>query len=135
MHTTFFKFVFVFCFSVLTSQALLCQTQSDMNDDAAAEYTAAQAEMNKVYQQIQKAYQDDPLFLEKLKLSQDLWLKFRDAELAMKFPAEEKYEYYGSVYGMCASYCLLELTQSRTLKLREWLEPVKDDACAGSRKY
>jgi uncharacterized protein YecT (DUF1311 family) len=121
---------------VFSVQFSLGQTQSEMNDEAEAEYTKSHAAMNKVYQQILQDYQDDVAFITKLKASQNLWLKFRDAESDMKFSAEDAYEYYGSVYPMCRYYYLADLTDQRTKKLREWLvSPISEEACPGSVKF
>ena len=53
----------------------------------------------------------------------------------MKFPAENKQLEYGSVYPMCYSLFLKEMTEERTKKLRVWLTGIKEgDICSGSVK-
>jgi uncharacterized protein YecT (DUF1311 family) len=127
------KHTFILLFLMLLTQLSFGQTQAEMNAGAQAEYTKAESEMNRVYAKILAEYKDDITFIEKLKISQDLWLKFRDAELEMKFPAEDKYEYYGSMYPMCAAYYLKTLTETRTKTLQGWVTPIgSDDACSGS---
>ena len=127
------KWLRVLLILVVSVQCSFGQTQSEMNSEAEAEYAKAQTEMNRVYQQILKDYGDDDVFISKLKTSQNLWVQFRDAEFNMKFPVEDTYEYYGSMYPMCSAYYLTSLTNERTKKLREWIEnPKSDDGCSGS---
>jgi uncharacterized protein YecT (DUF1311 family) len=129
----FMKWLQALLILVVSVQCSIGQTQSEMNAGAQAEYAKAESEMNRVYSKILTEYKDDITFIEKLKISQDLWLKFRDAELEMKFPAEDKYEYYGSVYPMCAAYYLKALSETRIKTLQGWLTPISsDDACSGS---
>lgn len=98
-------------------------------------YKTADKELNNVYRQILKKYKKAPQFLAKLKVSQRLWIKFRDAELEMRFPAENKKQTYGSVYVNCAENFLKEMTIQRTNTLKKRLEEVDEfDVCNGSRK-
>lgn len=111
-----------------------CQSQAEMNNEAAAAYKKADAELNKVYQQIMEAYADDPTFLDALRTSQRNWIAFRDSELKMKYPDREP-GWYGSIHPMCVSSYLALLTKERTAKLRTWLTGIEEgDACAGSVK-
>ena len=53
----------------------------------------------------------------------------------MKFPAENKQAEYGSVYSMCASEFLKELTEERIEKLQVWLKGIEEEEiCSGSVK-
>lgn len=111
-----------------------CQTQAEMNKEAATDYRKADAELNKVYQQIMEEYADDPTFLAALRTSQRNWITFRDSELKMKYPEREP-GWYGSIQPMCVSYYLAELTNERTTKLRTWLIGTEEgDACVGTVK-
>jgi len=112
------------------------QTQMEMNQVINEKYLKADKELNRVYNQILIDYQDETNFLEKLKSSQRLWIKFRDAELEMKFPEPSKRLYYGSMYAMCESGYLEQLTKERTKKLKEWLQPFTEgEGCVGSIKF
>lgn len=112
------------------------QTQMEMNQTESDKYKKADKELNQVYQQILIDYKSDSIFIEKLKISQRLWIKFRDAELEMKFPEPDKRLYYGSMYPMCAAGYLTELTEQRTERLKKWLEPTSDgEGCNGSIMY
>ena len=105
-----------------------------MNQEASETYKKADAELNKVYQQIKKEFANDPVFLDALRTSQRNWITFRDSELKLKYPNREP-GWYGSVQPMCESYYLAELTNERTAKLKTWLIGIEEgDVCAGSVK-
>jgi uncharacterized protein YecT (DUF1311 family) len=109
------------------------QSQGDLDDEAAAQFKAADREMNRVYEAILKKYAKDTVFIAKLKNAQRAWLAFRDAELAANYPDPEPQFAYGSVYPMCASYLVAELTRERTKQLKAWLHGTQEgDVCAGS---
>lgn len=109
------------------------QTQFEMNQEEREKYLIADKELNDVYKQILTDYKNDSTFIEKLKVSQRLWIKFRDAELDMKFPVADKLMEYGSMYPMCASGYLTKLTNQRIETLKEWLEPFPEgEGCSGS---
>lgn len=115
-----------------SAPALLAQSQLEMNQAAGNEFAAADKKLNSVYQQILRKYAKNPLFLKYLKTAQRLWVQFRDAQLAMKFPDREP-GFYGSVLPMCKSNYLAELTVDRTKQLEEWLKPrTEGDVCSGS---
>ena len=102
----------IFTTSILTlflAGTAYCQTQAEMNKQAADDYKKTDAELNKVYQQIIEEYSDDPTFLDALRTSQRNWITFRDSELKMKYPDREP-GWYGSIQPMCVSYYMAELT-------------------------
>nr|WP_241461398.1 lysozyme inhibitor LprI family protein [Aquimarina macrocephali] len=106
-----------------------------MNKDANNEYQKADIELNEVYQNILTEYKSDTIFIDRLKKTQRIWISYRDAELEMKFPVKNKQTEYGSVYPMCVSYFLKELTEERIEKLKVWLIGVEEgDVCSGSVK-
>lgn len=111
-------------------------TQLDLNQDADSAFKAADAELNRVYQEIRRRYRDQPRFLDKLKLAQRAWLKFRDAELDALYPPTadgDPYIAYGSMYPMCYASAMERLTKERTAQLRRWLDGVEEgDTCTGS---
>jgi len=110
-------------------------TQGAMNDCAALELKKADAELNRVYREIQGRYKDDPTFLKQLRAAQLAWLKFRDAQHEMKFPPRPERNYYGSVFPMCSMLYLRDLTNDRIATLKEWLAGSPDgDVCGGSVK-
>ncbi|MFM1744087.1 MAG: hypothetical protein RLZZ630_24 [Bacteroidota bacterium] len=127
------SFVLILFLSLSTlTIGLQAQTQYEMNQQAANDEKAADAELNRVYKQILTDYAEDTLFIKNLKASQRIWINFRDAEVKMKFPEREE-GYYGSMHPMCISDYRAGLIRQRTAKLKEWLQPVEDgDGCEGS---
>lgn len=124
---------------LLTSFALMLslgyvfsQTQAEMNRSAHEKYKQADLELNSVYQQILTDYKEDTVFIEALRQSQRVWIKFRDTELNMKYP-EREYGWYGTIHPWCVSNYKTELTTYRVSTLQKWLirEP-EGDACTGS---
>tara|TARA_R110001632_G_scaffold221815_1_gene352579 strand:+ start:9543 stop:9869 length:327 start_codon:yes stop_codon:yes gene_type:complete len=106
-----------------------------MNKEANKEYQKADIELNNVYQKILTEYKSDSIFIDRLRKTQRIWISYRDAELEMKFPAEYKQAEYGSVYPMCISYFIKELTEERIEKLKIWLAGIEEgDICSGSVK-
>ena len=104
--------------------------QSALNKCAGEEYQMAESEMHKVYAAIQKQYQDDPKFLEKLELSQQAWIRFRDAEVDARYAYQDEPGYYGSVLPMCLNGLLSEFTRTRIQQLQKWLqEPEEGEVC------
>jgi uncharacterized protein YecT (DUF1311 family) len=108
------------------------QSQTEMNMDAGKKYEKADAELNRVYQRIMRDYAGDKVFIQKMKLTQRAWIAFRDAHVDLISHNSE--ESMGSATPMCQSMILEELTRDRIKSLREWVDGVDADACAGSRK-
>ena len=122
----------IFLAVVFFSAVGLAQTQSEMNQDAGKAYKVADKKLNDVYQKIIKLYSKNTLFLKNLKIAQKLWVQFRDAQLAMRYP-ERGQGYYGSILPMCQAIYLTELTNKRVKELEEWLgNPAEDEGCAGT---
>jgi uncharacterized protein YecT (DUF1311 family) len=90
-------------------------TQFDMNECAGREYKKADAELNKVYQQLLRS--SEPEEQPKLKAAQLAWLKFRDAQCDY----ESALNVGGTMYPMVVDYCLADVTQARTKQLRDSL--------------
>ena len=105
-----------------------------MNEEAFATYKKADKELNSVYKKILVEYKSDTAFIRNLKISQRIWVTFRDAELNMKYPDREP-GYYGSVLPLCMANFLEQLTLDRIKTLKVWLLGVQDgDVCSGSVK-
>ncbi|HWQ31452.1 MAG TPA: lysozyme inhibitor LprI family protein [Blastocatellia bacterium] len=118
---------------ILLTTAAASRPQTDLMANACRQYREADAEMNRVYQQILKAYGKDTLFIGKLKLAQRAWLRFRAAHLDALYPQSDKRSAYGSFNGDCQCLARAELTLKRTDELRRWLKGTEEgDVCAGS---
>lgn len=104
-----------------------------MTGDACAAYKKADAELNKVYQQILQKRAKETAFINALKATQRAWIAFRDAELKAVYPDPDPAA-YGSAKPMCDCSVLEGLTQQRTQELRKrWIEGTQEgDVCAGS---
>ena len=127
---------YILCFLTFAFfQITFGQSQSEMNQEAFAHYKEKDAELNLVYSKILKEYGNEKDFIIHLKKAQNIWIQFRDAEMAMRFPKEDKGLHYGSVYPMCRSYILAEMTEQRTNKLKVWLEGIEEgEVCLGTIK-
>lgn len=108
----------------------IVQTQRDLNSSAGKNSANAERDLNVTYQDVLKKYADNPAFIESLRMAQRAWLKFRDAQLEMRFPPSgEK----GSVAPMCYASYKAELTLARTRQLKAWLDGIEEgEVCAGS---
>ncbi|WP_395075763.1 lysozyme inhibitor LprI family protein [Flavobacterium sp.] len=108
------------------------QTQYDMNQEENDKFKLADKELNSTYQKILKEYKTYTAFLKNLKISQNIWIKFRDAEMKTKYP-DRGAGYYGSVQPMCWSIHLTQLTNERTNDLKIWLTGIEEGSvCSGS---
>ena len=129
------KKIIVITFLIIISINGIGQTQSEMNYEQNKSYSNAEDELNTVYKAILKEYSTDTVFIEALRTSQRIWIKFRASELEMKFPDRGISDYYGSVYPMCKSSYLERLTKKRVKTLKIWLEGIEEgDVCSGSVK-
>ncbi len=126
-------FIFPLFLSLLTNLSF-SQTQLEMNTQAGANYEKADKELNSSYTKILKEYKSDTAFIKNLKASQNIWIKFRDAEMKMKYPDREP-GYYGSIQPVCWYNYLEELTKKRIKELKTWLTGIEEgDSCSGSVK-
>jgi len=110
------------------------QTQVKMNTEAGNSFLKVDKELNSTYNEILKEYKSDTVFIKNLKTAQNIWIKFRDAEMEMKYPDREP-GYYGSIQPVCRYSYLEELTKKRTKELKVWLTGIEEgDCCSGSVK-
>ena len=111
------------------------QTNINMVENANQSYRNSDAQLNEVYREILKEYSSDTIFIKALRISQRNWIKFRDSELKMKYPDRGSSVWYGSIYPLCVSNYLAELTQIRTERLKIWLTGIEEgDVCSGTVK-
>ena len=110
------------------------QTQAEINKDAYAEFNKSDKRLNEIYQTIVSKYKYDSIFIKNLKKSQRIWIKFRDAEIEMKYPSYPNKQ-YGSIHPTCIAFYLKKLTDKRIEILKEWVTGTEEgDACSGSVK-
>ena len=119
---------------MLISNFCIGQTQLEINTEANTEYQTADKELNSTYKKILKEYSSDLVFIKNLKITQNIWIKFRVAEVNMKYPSREP-GYYGSIQPTFWSMYMTELTKKRIKELKIWLTGIPEgDACSGSVK-
>lgn len=109
---------------------LRMQSQTEMNDCEAEQYTKADAELNSVYRQLISKYKSDLEFVKMLKLAQENWLRFRDADMTSFYYQKDKLGAYGSAYPTCRSKAMIRLTVERTNELKQMLNSEEGDVCA-----
>lgn len=99
-------------------------SQPEMNACAQDELELADAELNAVYLQVLEHSKHEPVFLQKFRAAQRLWIQLRDADLEAQFPladGENPRLAYGSIYPLEYASAKAELTRARTQYLRTHL--------------
>ena len=97
---------------VLTVLIMACsltscaQSKLEFEKNKDSDYKKVEARLDTVYQEILVEYSSDSIFIEKLKDSQRIWHVYRDSELEMRYPQENKLLEYGTIY------CLLYTSPS-----------------------
>lgn len=124
------KLFLVFVIGVV-SIGLYGQTQLELNTKSKVEFEKTDKELNKIYLKILFEYKSDAIFINNMKEAQRQWIKFRDAQIKMKYPSYKDVNL--SVKQMCINYYLKELTTNRIKELKKWLDGVEEgDICCGS---
>ena len=110
-------------------------SQKEMQQCPKIHYKQADSELNRVYGVLQDVYKKDKLFLKKLKQSQRIWIKLRDANFEMQFPHAKEQGYYGSIFPTCADGYKIALTLQRVEFLKQWVTGVEEgENCSGSKR-
>jgi uncharacterized protein YecT (DUF1311 family) len=104
-------------------------TQSEINAYATEDLKRADTELNQLYQQILKKYATDQVFIQKLRLAEEAWVKFREAHMAA-LDSELDPSSMGSVYPMCKAMEITRLTNERVEDLKRILNHPEGDVCA-----
>lgn len=97
--------------------------QVGMDCCAANAYRASDAELNRIYREIERRLSDDATTRRLLVATQRAWLTFRDAECAFAASGAEG----GSAYPMVHNQCLDGLTRMRIDGLRHYLRYQEGD--------
>ena len=119
---------------LLFSPLLMAQSQMEMNIEARQAYLKADKRLNEVYNQILNDYSGDKLFIKNLQTSERYWIKFRDAEMLVKYPENCEVR-EGSVFPVCHYSYLTKLTKQRINTLNQWIEGEREgEVCSGSVK-
>ncbi|MGH9775046.1 MAG: lysozyme inhibitor LprI family protein [Candidatus Acidiferrales bacterium] len=105
------------------------KTQGEMNDCEVKSYRKADGQLNEIFQKLLAKYAADKQFIEKLRLAEEAWVRFRDTVIESHYSAQDKLAVYGSVWPMCYALELTELTVERTKELKLMLSPFEGDVC------
>ena len=108
------------------------ETQGEINVCENKRYSRADAELNLIYKQLLRKYSTDKVVVQKLRLAEEAWIKYRDANIESLYPEEDKALAYGSVYPMCRAMLLSSMTDQRIEFLRRMLKSVEGDVCGFS---
>ncbi len=111
------KHLLVFLFLVaLAAPGAFAQSQQQMNRDAEASFTKADAELNRIYAKVLAGLDDESK--PELKAAQRAWVAFRDAhaEFQMNYEAHG-----GSMAPMIYAGVRASLTKARIAQLKELL--------------
>ncbi len=98
-------------------------TQVEMNDCAGKALKAADAALNKAYQEILKRLGDDADAKKLLVGAEKAWLAFRDAECAFSSSSSVG----GSIHPMIFAECLTVMTERRVADLTAYLHCEEGD--------
>ena len=93
------------------------QTQYEMDECAHKEFVAADAELNRVYNQL-AAKLDDAEQRAQLKTAELAWIKFRDENCTF----EGLFYKGGTMRPMIESFCKADVTRTRTAQLKEQIK-------------
>ncbi|MCC8462000.1 MAG: lysozyme inhibitor LprI family protein [Rickettsia endosymbiont of Ecitomorpha arachnoides] len=119
-------FCWLFLSSISYAFAVDCNnamTQGDMNYCAGEEYKKVDKKLNQIYKEILKHISDEQEKVNLLKKSQNLWIKYRDADCEFRSSGV----YGGSVYPMILLMCLTEKTEERIKEFEVMLKCEEGD--------
>jgi len=125
-------FAVIASFVLIAAGPAMAQSQTEMNQQATSKFKKQDKELNKVYKQILNEYSSDTVFITNLKSSQKIWIRFRDAEVKMRYPG---IDYAGTSTSMCKAQLMVEITKARIKTLKVWLTGITEgDVCSGTVK-
>lgn len=115
-------------------------TQDDINQCAEQDNLASEGELQQLYRKIQLAYRDDPGFLQRLEASQQAWVQYRLAQLALRYPVISDADSLGdtadNTFPTCLNSYEAQLNRARIQALQPWLNGVEEgDLCCGSIRF
>ena len=95
-----------------------------MNQCAYNDYKRADIALNRVYKKLRAKNKSDKAYLKNLKISQRLWIKFRDAELDLIFTCEsgDTRMCFGSMYPLLYNSEKAAITKQRVKSLNSYLK-------------
>lgn len=117
----------LFVYTSLNAEGIICKedgNQAQMNQCAYQDFQKADRQLNIVYKALRKKNITDKEYLQNLKASQRLWIKFRDAELKMIFTCPHKNSRicFGTMYELLFYEAQKDLTLERVKNLKKYVE-------------
>jgi uncharacterized protein YecT (DUF1311 family) len=110
------KFLIGLLLLTLSTGAVLAQSQSEMNREAAASFVKADAELNRVYARVLATLDDEGRV--KLKAAQRAWVAFRDAQAEFEMDNEAR---GGSMAPLVYEGFRARITKARVAQFKELL--------------
>ncbi len=112
--------------AVLHANDIQCKedgNQLQLNQCAYEDFKKADKALNKAYSALRSKKKSNKTYLTNLKISQRLWIKFRDAELDLIFSCgeENKRICFGSMYPLLYNSEKANITQARTKVLQSYM--------------
>ena len=123
--------LFTLALLVSFSSFVRAQSMVEITEEARLQFQRADKDLNTAYLDLKMKYKNYPNFIEKLKIAQRLWIKYRDALIDMQFPSNEPRLAYGSMYSLCVLDFKTELTLKRTYELLNYMNNGDGDDCGG----
>lgn len=102
-------------------------TQSDMNECAGANLSAADAELNRIYAKLMAQQSDQPS-KDQLKDLERAWIAYRDKECAFEIGPQSD---GGSIWPMAMDNCLQDKADVHIRELKSALDCESNDAACG----
>jgi uncharacterized protein YecT (DUF1311 family) len=117
---TFLPFLILLITFLLPLSSAHAQTQGQMNQEAAAEFKKADAQLNKIYPQVLAKL--DAEGKEKLKAAQRAWVAFRDAQAELDADTARG----GTMAPLLRATSLTQTTEDRITQLKAFLKDLND---------
>jgi len=119
------------CLSQVSPQFAACEkkdeSQTGLDRCASEEAGRADAALNQAYQQLRLKTKQVAGALDKIKLFEEAWIRYRDAYLDAMYPEEDKLAAYGSIFPMEFDLLRADLTREQTKKLKELIKQYSDE--------
>lgn len=98
--------------------------QAEMTACADNDYKASDQALNTTWKELLEKNKDNKTYIKKIKASQNLWIKFRDAEVAAQFACDDKNARtcWGSMLPLLQLTALTDITEERTKRLQSYID-------------
>ena len=112
--------------------SLVYKTQTDLNIERYESCLMTEKKLDSIYSKIKDLYKsDEGIFLLDLEKSQDLWLKYLEAQMIVKYP-KNIIGRDRTFFSLCYNDYKMKLLNQRIEELIAWTEGLEDVTCSGS---